>query len=114
MDQVTESPIAAPAAARWLRAFGYRNVAYLAFIALLVPLGMALEASGPHGPDSGGGVMAAVMLWGAVSVGFILVNLILLVAALTKGRPAGAPLIACALPPAIVVVALMLEPVFVR
>lgn len=114
MDQVTESPIAAPVAARWLRAFGYRNVAYLAFIALLVPLGMALEASGPHGPDSGGGVMAAVMLWGAVSVGFILVNLILLVAALTKGRPAGAPLIACALPPAIVVVALMLEPVFVR
>lgn len=112
MDLVPESPAAAPSAARWLRVFGYRNLAYLAFVALLVPFGMAVEASGPHGPDSGGGTMTALMLWGAVSVVFVLVNLVLLVVALTKGRPAGAPLIACALPPAIVATTFMLEPIF--
>lgn len=57
MDLVPESPIAALGTARRLRAFGYRNMAYLAFVTLLVPFGMAVEASGAQGPDRGGGTM---------------------------------------------------------
>ncbi len=49
----------------WWRRFGLRNWGYLAFVALLVPFGIALEASGPGGPDRGGGVAAAVMLGGS-------------------------------------------------
>ena len=48
----------------WWRRFGRRNWAYLAFVVLLVPFGIALEASGPGGPDRGGGVAAALMLGG--------------------------------------------------
>jgi len=43
-------------------------MAYLVFLALLIPLGIALEASGPGGPDGGGGVGAAVMLGGIGSL----------------------------------------------
>jgi hypothetical protein len=70
---------------------------------------MALEASGPHGPDRGGGIMAALMLWVIGSIAFFVVNAVLLVIALAKGRPAGKPLIACALPVAVIVGTMMLE-----
>jgi len=92
-----------------LRRFGYRNIAYLVFVAILIPAGIALEASGPRGPDSGGGIMAAVALWALGSLTFFVVNAVLAVSALAKGRPAGVPVLACALPLAIVVAMLALE-----
>ena len=93
---------------RWRR-FGYRNIAYLAFLVLLIPFGIALEASGPAGPDRGGGVGAAVMMGGIGTLLFFIANAVLLLIALIKRRPARIPLIACALPVAIVVFMLLLE-----
>jgi len=49
------------------------------FVSLLVPFGMLLEASGPKGPDSGGGIMAAMILWSMVSLIFFIANAGLLI-----------------------------------
>jgi hypothetical protein len=93
----------------WWRRFGLRNWGYLAFLALLVPFGMALEASGPGGPDRGGGEFAAMMLGGIGTTLFFVINLILLIMAAVKNRPAGKPAIACALPIVILLGMMMLE-----
>lgn len=98
-----------PAPDNWRRRFGWRNWAYLAFVILLVPFGIALEASGPGGPDRGGGVAAAVMIGAIGTALFFLVNLVLLIVALVKNRPAGKPAIACALPVAIILGMFLLE-----
>ena len=47
----------------WMAFIGRRNIAYVVFVSLLVPFGMLMEAAGPQGPDSGGGIMAAIILW---------------------------------------------------
>ena len=110
-------PAAAPppfSTNRMVRGFGYRNVAFLLFTLLMVPFGMVMEASGPAGPDRGGGIWAVLLLWGLGSAVFVLANVVLLIVALGRGRPAGAPLIAIGLPPGIVFGALVLEPLFVR
>jgi hypothetical protein len=93
----------------WWRRFGRRNWAYLAFVALLVPFGIALEASGPGGPDRGGGVAAALMLGGIGTALFFVINAVLLIIALLKNQPAAKPAIACALPIAIVFGMFLLE-----
>lgn len=98
----------------WLGWFGYRNLAYAAFVALLFPFAMAVEAGGPHGPDSGGGVMTALLLWAAVSSIFFTVNAVLLAVALFRQRSPAKPLIACGLPVLCVVLPLALGPLFVR
>jgi hypothetical protein len=46
-----------------LSAFGWWNLGFIIGTVLLVPLGLALESIGPHGPDAGGGAMAALLLW---------------------------------------------------
>jgi hypothetical protein len=109
MTEEVEPSTPSPAKPTQWRRFGYRNTAYLVFLALLIPLGIALEASGPGGPDRGGGVGAAVMLGGIGSLLFFLANAVLLLIALIKHRSARIPLIACALPIAIVVFMLVLE-----
>ena len=43
-------------ALRWWRRFGRRNIGYLAFVVSLTPSGIALEATGPGGPDRDDGV----------------------------------------------------------
>jgi hypothetical protein len=91
------------------RRFGLRNWGYLAFLALLVPFGMVLEASGPGGPDRGGGEYAALMLGGVGTALFFVINFILLIVALVKNRPAGKPAIACGLPVAILLGMMLLE-----
>src|SRR6202035_1098575 len=91
-----------------------RNIAYVVFVTLLVPFGMLMEAAGPQGPDSGGGIMAAIILWGVVSLIFFIANAGLLISSVARGRPAMKPLIACALPIVCVVFPLVLEPFFVR
>ena len=101
------------ARAAWWRRFGRRNLAYVAFVVLLVPFGMVLEASGPGGPDRGGGISAALMMWAIGSAAFFIVNVVLLVVALAKGRPPVKPLIGCALPIAIIVGTLMSEDIVV-
>jgi len=93
----------------WWRRFGLRNWGYLAFVALLVPFGIALEASGPGGPDRGGGVAAALMLGGIGTTLFFIINLILLIVAAAKCRPAGKAAIACALPIIILLGMMVLE-----
>jgi hypothetical protein len=104
--QAARSTQARPA---WWRRFGRRNLAYIAFVALLVPLGMVLEATGPAGPDRGGGVWTALLLWVIGSIAFFVVNAMLMMIALAKGRPAGKPAIACALPVAVIVGTMILE-----
>jgi hypothetical protein len=93
---------------RWWSRFGRRDLGHIVFVVLLIPFGIALEASGPGGPDRGGGVGAALMLWGIVSLAFFVVNAALLVLALVKWQPAAKPFIACALPVALIVVSMML------
>jgi hypothetical protein len=83
---------------------------------LLVPLWLAVEAAGPHGPDSGGGVMLAYMLWLGGSVLFGAMNLILLVRGIVGqlqrepspvATPIGRAVIGCALP--FVIAAIVME-----
>ena len=51
-----------PPAASWFHRFGHRNIAYILFVVLLIPLGIAMEASGSRGPDAGGGITFALIL----------------------------------------------------
>ncbi len=45
----------------WMAFIGRRNIAYVVFVSLLVPFGMAMEAAGPQGPDSAlGALLCAV------------------------------------------------------
>jgi hypothetical protein len=98
----------------WWRRFGRRNWAYLGFVALLVPAALGLEAMGPRGPDSGGGLMAGVMIWALGSALFMLGNAVQLVIGLVRGRPVGRALIGLLLPPAIVLLVLASEGVMLR
>ncbi len=86
-----------PTPASWLK-FGQRNILYIGFVALLVPLGMALDGPRPVGSQSLGGLGFALMLCGAVSAGFFVLNAGLMVIDLVKGRRAAKPLIGCLLP----------------
>src|SRR5260370_1999500 len=98
----------------WVSLIGRRNIAYVVFVSLLVPFGILLEAAGPQGPDSGGGIMAAIILWGVVSLIFFIANAGLAIGAIARGRPPTKPLIACALPIVCIVLPLLLEPFFIR
>ena len=106
---MTEPTEVEPPALPWYRRFGRRNLAYIAFTILLIPAAIGIESTGPRGPDAGGGIMAGLMLWGIVSLAFFVINAVLLVIALAKGEQAGKPLLACALPLAIVVGAMLLQ-----
>ena len=99
---------------KWVGLIGRRNIAYVVFVSLLVPFAGFLEAAGPRGPDAGGGIAAAIMLWTAVSVIFFLANLAAAVARLFRGQPVTKPLIACVLPIVCFAIPLLLEPLFVR
>jgi hypothetical protein len=92
----------------WLRRFGRRNLAYIVFVFATIGFGIALEASGPGGPDRGGGVGAGLMLWGAGSIGFLAVNAVLVAVDVTRHRSPRKALIACALPLGITLVFLIL------
>jgi hypothetical protein len=83
--------------ASWLK-FGQRNILYIGFMVLLLPFGLALEGRRPAGTQSLGGLAFALMLCAAVSVGFFLINVGLVVVDLAKGRRAAKALIGCALP----------------
>ena len=83
---------------QWVSFIGRRNIAYVFFVSLMVPFGMLIEAAGPQGPDSGGGIMAAIMLWSVVSLIFFIANAGLAIGSIARGRSATKPLIACALP----------------
>jgi hypothetical protein len=78
-------------------------------VALLIPAALALEAGGPSGPDSGGGMMFGFILWALVSALFFVWNLVLLIRDLMRGAAATKPFIACALPIVLVVGTLMVE-----
>ena len=98
----------------WVDFIGRRNIAYVVFVSLLVPFAAIMEAAGPRGPDAGGGIAAAIMLWAAVSVIFFLANLASAVSRFCRGQPITKPLIACALPILCFALPLLLEPLFVR
>jgi len=70
----------------WAALIGRRNIAYVVFVSLLVPFSIFMEAAGPQGPDSGGGITAAIMLWGVVSLIFFIANAGLALGAITRGR----------------------------
>ena len=109
MSETVGQALPPPIPESWWRRFGWRNWAYLAFVILLVPFGIALEASGPGGPDRGGGLAAALIVGGIGTALFFLINLVLLIVALAKNRPAGKPAIACALPIVIILGTFLLE-----
>jgi hypothetical protein len=103
-----------PLLREWAARIGRRNIAYVVFVSLLVPFAGLIEASGPRGPDAGGGVAAAIMLWVAVSAVFFLANLAALLVRLIRGQPIAKPLIACILPIVCFALPLLLEPIFLR
>ena len=73
---------------------------------------MLMEAAGPQGPDAGGGITAAIILWSVVSLIFFTANAGLAIGSIARGRSATEPLIACALPVVCMVLPLVLEPFF--
>lgn len=77
--------------------FGQRNVLYLGFVSLLVPLSMALEGRHPPGTSSLGGAAFALVLCCVVSAAMFLVNSGLVALDLAKRRPVAKALTACAL-----------------
>ncbi len=81
----------------WLK-FGQRNILYIGFVALLLPLGMALDGRRPAGTQSLGGLTFVLTLCAAVSVAFFVLNAGLVVVDLAKGRRIVKALIGCALP----------------
>ncbi|TDQ84617.1 hypothetical protein A8950_1176 [Dongia mobilis] len=93
----------------WVQSVGRRNLAYIAFVILLIPLANILEANGPQGPDAGGGIMLGIIVWALVSLVFFGVNLVLLFIALAKQREFHKPLVACLLPIAVIVATVMAE-----
>lgn len=93
---------------------GRRNIGYVAFVAVLIPLALLLEENGPRGPDAGGGIMLGLIVWGLVSLAFFILNLILLIRDLTRRQPAAKAFIACALPFLVIVVTLMAEDIMTR
>lgn len=98
----------------WVARVGRRNIAYLAFVSLLVPFAAMIEAASPQGPGASAGIMAAVTLWSVVSLIFFVANAAAAAARLMRGQPAAKPLIACALPLLCIGVPLLLGPFFVR
>jgi len=78
--------------------FGQRNILYIGFLTLSVPLGLALDGPRPAGVQSAGGLAFALMLCLAVSAGFFLMNAGLVVVDLAKGRRVAKTLIGCVLP----------------
>jgi len=82
---------------------------YLGFVALSVPLGMALDGRRPVGTQSFGGLAFALLLCGLVSAGFFVLNAGLVVFELAKGRRAAKALIGCALPLVFGIAAVMLR-----
>jgi hypothetical protein len=83
--------------AAWLK-FGQRNILYIGFVVLLLPLGMALDGRSLAGTQSLGGIAFALMLCGVVSAIFFVLNAGLVVVDLAKGRRVAKALIGCALP----------------
>jgi hypothetical protein len=83
--------------ASWLK-FGQRNILYIGFVALSLPLGLALDGPRLPGTLSHGGVAFALALCGFVSAIFFLLNAGLVVVDLAKGRRIVKALIGCALP----------------
>ena len=83
----------------WSRRFGLRNLAYLVFV-LLIPFAEHLRNLWfpPKSYSGLGSTMEVVLLWATVSIPFFLVNALLGLIALYRGRPAAKSLIACALP----------------
>ena len=81
----------------WLK-FGQRNILYIGFVALLIPLGLALDGPRQAGTQTLGGLGFSLMLCVAVSAGFFVLNASLAVLDLAKGRRIAKALIGCALP----------------
>lgn len=105
----TPAAALAPAPLPWWRKIGRRNIAYVAFVALLIPAAIWLESTGSQGPDRGAGLMAGLVIWGFVSLVFFAANAILLIVALVRNQPFAKSLIACALPPLIIAGTFVLE-----
>jgi hypothetical protein len=81
-----------------LSSFGWRNIAFITGTVLLIPIGLALESIGPHGPDAGGGAMAALLLW-YLGAGLLLVfNVVAVIKGLTRGQLVLRAVIGCVLP----------------
>jgi hypothetical protein len=96
-DQSDRRSLFATAAAL-LSAFGWRNIAFIIGTVLLIPLGLALESIGPHGPDAGGGAMAAGVLWYLGAGLFLVFNVVPVIKGLTRGQLVLKAVIGCVLP----------------
>jgi len=81
-----------------LSSFGWRNIAFITGTVLLIPIGLALESIGPHGPDAGGGAMAALLLWYLGAALFVVFNAVAVIKRLIRGQLVLRAVIGCVLP----------------
>ena len=79
---------------------GWRDIAYLAFVASRLSLIVLLEIGG-LGSDAAGrgaGFLIGIGLWALVTLPYFLWNLVALIGALHREHPAGKPALGAALP----------------
>ena len=76
----------------WAARIGRRNIAYVVFVSLLVPLSALMETAGPQGPDTRGGIMADTILWSMVSLIVFTANAAPAIARRIRGQSAAKPL----------------------
>lgn len=82
----------------WVRRFGRRNVGYILFVIAMIGLAIAIEGRDPATPEESAGVGLAIMVWGAGSVGFFVINAVFVAMDLANHRSPRKAAIACALP----------------
>lgn len=93
-----QEPLSPAPPESWVRRFGRRNVGYILFVIAMIGLAIAIEARDPATPDESAGVGLALMVWGAGSVAFFVINAVFMTMDLVGGRSPRKAAIACALP----------------
>lgn len=87
-----------PAPESWVRRFGRRNVAYILFVLLTFGGAALFDATGSGVEEASQLVAAAIWFWSIGSIGFFVVNAILLIFTVVRGGSRRKAAIACGLP----------------
>lgn len=102
---MTDDQAAVPTRSLWQR-IGWRNIAYLGFVAFCLFGAALMEASAPRSDAAGRGTgfLLAFFLWALVSLPFFLWNAFAAIAALARHQPAGKAILGAALPVLFVII----------
>jgi hypothetical protein len=87
---------------------GRRNILYVLFVLLTIGSAILVETTGAGGTEGPRLVATLIWFWGIGSIGFFVVNAVLLMLAVVKGVSPRKAAIACALPTGLVILLLIL------